>query len=444
MKKYYYIDDSVLLENDFYLKIEELLQTEKELCFLVDVAVKARIADYRALGRDADALALENMVNLFAALGNTLQIDTNDGFDPAPLAPIAAKGSLAVLTQQQKPADVFSALGDGVQILRYHEGALVPFTHSMDENGKAFYLERDSYVNAFDIKELTYVYSPRYGYLKLDKSKEFSGGEGVCYRTYNGLFCKLYFKKHISYVNLKKLQAMVDMGCSTPYISWPLDILYYRNQFVGYLMHELRDAKSVDELRDDGFTEYSILDRFVIVRNFLRNVAYLHERDILVGDMKLDNILVEKNCDVHIIDAGSFQVQDYACTVCHKEYTERIYTGDQLKRILRSVREEYFPINKIIFEILMMKGPFYSKDNTEIDGDGSREFNYPLEFDRSQDPRTLPYHMKVWFSLSPAMRRYFYYYFTEGKVTYLSDWLRELDVYIQSKQRAAQKKTSNG
>ena len=235
---------------------------------------------------------------------------------------------------------------------------------------------------------------------------------------------------------------MVDMGCGTPYISWPLDVLYYRNQFVGYLMRELSDAKSVDELRDDGFTEYSLLDRFRIVRNFLRSVAYLHERDILVGDMKLDNILVKKNCDVHIIDAGSFQVADYACTVCHKEYTERIYTSDQLKTILRSVREEYFPINKIIFEILMLKGPFYSKDNTEIDGDGSREFHYPLEFDRTKDPRTLPYHMKVWFSLSPAMRQYFYYYFKEGKVTYLSEWLRELDVYILAKERAAQKSTT--
>ena len=442
MKKYYYIDDSVLLEKDFYLKIEQILQDDAEIYFLIDVSAKARIADYRALGRIADALALENMINLFAALGNTLQIDTNDGFDPAPLAPFTIESRLTVLTQQQKQADVFSALGEGVSILCFQEGELVPFTKRTDENGKAFYLEHDNYVNAFDIKDLTYVYSPRYGYLKLDKSKEFSGGEGVCYRTYNGLFCKLYFKKHISYVNLKKLQAMVDMGCSTPYISWPLDILYYRNQFVGYLMNELRDAKSVDELRDDGFSDFRLLDRFVIVRNFLANVAYLHERDILVGDMKLDNILVEKSCNVHIIDAGSFQVQDYACTVCHKEYTERIYTGDQLKRILRSVREEYFPINKIIFEILMLKGPFYSKDNTEIDGDGSREFNYPLEFDRSQDPRTLPYHMKVWFSLSPAMRRYFYYYFTEGKVTYLADWLRELDVYIQSKQ-AAQTKTSH-
>ena len=442
MKSYYYIDDSVLLEKDFYLKIEQLLKTEKEISFLIDAAIKTRIQDYRSLGRVADALALENMVNLFAALGNTLQVDTKDGFDPSPLVPLAAK-KLTVLTQKQKLVDNFSSLGAGVDFMRYSAGALVSFKRNMDENGKAFYLDKDVYVTPFDVKDITYVYSPRYGYLKLDKSKEFSGGEGVCYRTYNGLFCKLYFQKHLAYVNLKKLQAMVDMGCSTPYISWPLDILYYRNQFVGYLMNELSGAKSVDELRDDGFSEFRLLDRFVIVRNFLRNVAYLHAKDILVGDMKLDNILVEKNCNVHIIDAGSFQVQDYACTVCHKEYTERIYTGAQLKRILRSVREEYFPINKIIFEILMLKGPFYSKDNTEIDGDGSREFNYPLEFDRREDPRALPYHLKVWFSLSPAMRKYFYYYFTEGKVTYLSEWLRELDVYIAAKQRAVQKTSPN-
>ncbi len=440
MTTYYYIDDSVLLEEDVYLVIEALLQENPALRFLLDGAASARVADYRALGREADALALENFINLFASLGNTLQLDTKDGFDPAPLAEMAAEG-LVVITQRQKLVDSFSSLA-GVQFLRVQEGTLVPYAHGVDENGKAFYLSRDVYVNPFEVADLTYVYSPRYGYLKLDKSQEYSGGEGVCYRTYNGLFCKLYFKKHLSYVNLKKLQTMVEMGCGTPYISWPLDVLYYRNQFVGYLMRELSQTQSVDALRDDGFSEFSLLDRFRIVRNFLSSVAYLHERDILVGDMKLDNILVEKNCDVHIIDAGSFQVADYACTVCHKEYTERIYTSDQLKTILRSVREEYFPINKIIFEILMLKGPFYSKDNTEIDGDGSREFHYPLEFDRTQDPRALPYHMKVWFSLSPAMRRYFYYYFKEGKVTYLSEWLRELDVYILAKERAAQKSTT--
>ena len=215
-----------------------------------------------------------------------------------------------------------------------------------------------------------------------------------------------------------------------------MDILYFRNQFVGYVMEELTDTRSVDELRDDNFSGFRILDRFRIVRNFLSVIEYLHGKDILVGDMKLDNILVKDNCDVHLIDAGSFQVGDYACNVCHKEYTERIYTGDDLKHILRSVKEEYFPINKIIFEILMMKGPFYSRDNTEIDGDGSREFTYPMTTE-GLDVAHLPYHLKVWFALSPAMRQYFYRYFTEGKVTFVSEWIRELDIYIGAKERAA-------
>lgn len=440
VQAYYYMDHSVLLEEDFYLIVEGILESEPTATFLLDTAIYHLIEDYRALGRVGDALMLENFVNLFVALGCAMQVDTNGGFDPTPLRPMA-KEKLTVITQGQKLVDSFASLGKKVQFLRYQEGALCPFVRGVDENGKAFYLEKDMYVNPFEIKDITYVYSPRYGYLQLDKSKDFSGGEGACYRTYNGLFCKLYFKKHLTYVNFKKLQAMVEQGCSTPYISWPLDILYYRNQFVGYLMEELTDAKSVDELRDDGFSQYTLLDRFLIVRNFLRSVEYLHNHDILVGDMKLDNILVKPNSDVYIIDAGSFQVQDYACNVCHKEYTERIYTGDQLKRILRSVREEYFPINKIIFEILMLKGPFYSKDNTEIDGDGSRVFSYPMDMNGIENPRALPYHMKVWFSLSPAMRKYFYYYFTEGKITYLSEWLRELDVYILARQNAAKKAT---
>lgn len=440
-RTYYYMDHTVLGDAEIWRVLEELTATEPELCFLLDSAVYRRIEDFRALGQVEEALTLENLVNLFTVLGNALQVDTNDGFDASALAPMAAEG-LVVVTGQQKLVDSFSVLGDKVRFLRFQDGELTPFPRGMDENGKAFFLERDVYVNPFDIKDLTYVYSPRYGYLKLDKSKEYSGGEGVCYRTYNGLFCKLYYKKHLTYVNLKKLQSMVEMGCTMPYISWPLDILYYRNQFVGYLMEELHETRSVDELRDDGFAGFSILDRFLIVRNFLRCIEYLHARDILVGDMKLDNIMVAPNCDVYIIDAGSFQVGDYACDVCHKEYTERIYTGDQLKRILRSVREEYFPINKIIFEILMLKGPFYSRDNTEIDGDGARVFSYPTELaEMGQiDPRTLPYHLKVWFSLSPAMRRNFHYYFTEGKVTYLSEWLRELDVYILEKQRVMQSK----
>lgn len=441
VKNYYYLDASMLLEEDFYQIVEALQRDVPDICFVLDRDIEREIENYRRLGHTEETLTLRNFVNLFTAMDELVQVDTAGGFDASALKPLAEE-KLFVVTQQQKLVDNFSDLGDRATFLHLIGGELVPFPRGISENGKAFFLERDVYVNAFEAEKVDYVFSPRYGYLKLDKSKAFSGGEGICYRTYNGLFCKLYFKKHITYVNYKKLQAMVEKGCSIPYIAWPLDILYYRNQFVGYVMEELPDTRSVDELRDDGFSGFRILDRFIIVRNFLKIIEYLHGRDILVGDMKLDNILVKNNCDVHLIDAGSFQVEDYACNVCHKEYTERVYTGDELKRILRSVREEYFPINKIIFEILMMKGPFYSKDNTEIDGDGSRIFSYPMNPAELAGER-MPYHIKIWFALSPAMRQYFYRYFTEGKVTYVSEWLRELDVYILSKQQQAAQHNQN-
>ena len=57
----------------------------------------------------------------------------------------------------------------------------------------------------------------------------------------------------------------------------------------------------------------------------------------------------------------------------------------------------------------------------------------------------LPYHLKVWYALSPTMREYFYRYFVEGKVTYVGEWLRELELYIMAKEKAmaAQKNGNN-
>lgn len=439
-KQYYYLDASILLVPNFYLQIEQLLRSAQPN-FLIDSAIYHDIETYRAVGAEAQARTLESYVNLLANLGCAAMIDTQGGFAAEALAPMAQQ-ELFVLTQQASVADIFSAVASGAHLLRIQNGELLPWPADMNENKPAFYPERDGYVEQFDIDEIEYVFSPRYGYLKLDKSSALSGGEGVCYRTYNGLLCKLYFKKHITYVNFKKLQTMVEMGCTCPYIAWPQDILYYRNQFVGYVMEELHDTRSIDELRDDGFAGFTVLDRFYIVRNFLRCVEYLHARGILVGDMKLDNILVRPNKDVHIIDSGSFQVRDYSCDVCHKEYTQKLYMGDELKYILRTTKEEYFPINKIIFEILMMKGPFYSRDNTEIDGDGSREFTYPMD-PAELAGQTVPYYLKVWFALSPEMRRFFHRYFTEGKVTSLGDWLRELDAYILAKEAAAAKRKQN-
>jgi DNA-binding helix-hairpin-helix protein with protein kinase domain len=297
---------------------------------------------------------------------------------------------------------------------------------------KSFFVNNDIYVNPVDTQDVDYVFSPKFGYLKLNKNHKVRGGEGTLYATYNNMFVKIYHPDHITYTNLKKLQAMAAMDVKNPYILWPKDLIYSSFNFVGYVMDELKGAKSLDELRDENFKSFKTLDRFVIAKNLLENLNYLHKKNILVGDMKLDNILVKPNKEVYIIDCGSFQVLDYACDVYHREYTERIKTEEELKQTLREPSEEFFPINKIIFEILMLKTPYYSKNNIEIDSEGSREFNYPMS--AAEVEKTPPYHIKVWLSLSETMRKFFYDYYKNKKITPLENWINELEDFIESKE----------
>lgn len=296
---------------------------------------------------------------------------------------------------------------------------------------EAFYLEKDTYFKDLVQQDYDYVFSPQYGYLSVEGKPIYSGGEGEVFRTYKNLMIKIYYSKHINYQNYLKLNAMVDDPVSHPQIIWPLDLVYNDDhQFVGYVMKEVNNAQSMDDLRDVGFSPYKPLERIDIGIQLLKNVRYLHQRNILIGDMKFDNILVKNPHEVYLIDTGSFQVKDYPCTVFNLEFTDTSISESNLKKNLRDPDSEYFPINKILFELLILKSPFYSSQNIEIDAANNREFHYTLEPPKfSSDP---PRHLKAWFSLSLTLRQYFYYYFKEKKITYLDELIEALEEFKKS------------
>ena len=224
------------------------------------------------------------------------------------------------------------------------------------------------------------------------------------------------------------------MDITNEFILWPLDIVYYNNNFVGYVMKELKDCQNIDDMRDLGFRVGDMvpMDRYKICLNFLKQVDYLHRKNILVGDMKPDNILVREPNDLFIIDAASFQIEDYCCPVCHPAYTELTYTGDDLRKKLRTIENEYFPVNRILFEMMMLKSPFYNRENIEVNEEGNRKFEYPMK--KSQVVGTPGQHIKLWFAMTQKMREYFYQYFVLGKITDISEWIRELELFIKQKE----------
>ena len=55
-KNYYYLDSSVLLEENFYTVVEQLW--DSGACFVLDTHIHREIELYRTLGRSEEALTL--------------------------------------------------------------------------------------------------------------------------------------------------------------------------------------------------------------------------------------------------------------------------------------------------------------------------------------------------------------------------------------------------
>lgn len=298
-------------------------------------------------------------------------------------------------------------------------------------NLNAFYAEPDKYnFGILPPVNMDYVFSPKYGYLKIEENPLHEGGEGAVYKTYQNFLAKIYKPKHQTYQNYKKLLKMVQTPMDNPHIVWPKDIVYYNGNFMGYIMENITSKESMDDLRDSNFEGYSSVERLEIAISFMQNIQYLHARNVLVGDMKLDNILVQSPKDVFIIDSGSFQIDDYPCVVYSLEYSEKKYSEEELKKSLRSVESEYYPINRIIFETLFLKSPHYSVANTEIGAEENKHFNYPLNIptDRNQ----IKEYEKPWLAIPQKIRESFYYYFKERRITYLPELIQDFEVFKNS------------
>jgi serine/threonine protein kinase len=291
------------------------------------------------------------------------------------------------------------------------------------EFSEAFYTtEKDKLISITKDAELVYVYSEKYGYLKLDQNNVMFGGEGKIYRTYENLLVKIYSDDEKRYETAKKIQRLIDMDLRNKYIVWPKDIVYNNNEFVGYVMEEIRDTKGLDMYRIYSFNNMTYKERFKVCIDLLKLIDYLHEKAILVGDLKFDNILLtNKSKELYIIDSGSFQLEDYSCGVFNAAYTHDNLKGKNLRQVLRTLEEEYFPINKILFEVLMGKGPFYDFVSGEVGSEVERNFHYPMTLTKSIKDRTNP--LFYWTNGDARLREVFYNYFQNGEILEVKDWI---------------------
>lgn len=431
-----FIEETTFLAEGFYKFLQELTSDlqDKKLMIYVERNIEKTISYYKESSRIREAYIIEGFIDIIYNMGYLSFIETKGYLDFNELEEVIKnnkQANILILTQKEY---IFKSL---INVKNKYKNILIakiaqeviPWDINIIYASQAFYVENDNYINKIDIENIKYVYSPKYGYLYLDKSKSYQGGEGILFSTYNKQLCKLYFSEHQTYTNYKKIEYMLNIDVYNPYINWPQDILFYKNNFVGYLMDEISGARSLDLLRIDQFPGFSIFDRYVLCLNLLLNIDYLHKKNIIIGDLKLDNILVKSPEEVYLVDCGSYQIGDYSCNVCHPEYTKKVFTSDELKQKLRTLEDEYYPINKILFEVLIGKNPNYNRFSGEVDIENKNNFYFPLDF---SEVKKYTRELTLWRALSERMREFFYYYFKEDKITYISQWIDELNLFIKN------------
>ncbi len=158
------------------------------------------------------------------------------------------------------------------------------------------------------------------------------GGEAIIYHTRNkeGYVAKIYSNKTLNGSPNKEeaLKYFISRPVKNPYVIWPCELLYYQNQFVGFLMPEVEGNNLFSFVRDHkkGIGKYSKLEIVNLIIQMLEIFQYLHARNIIIGDTKPQNFMYnQKERKLYIIDTDSFQLDKYCEKLESPGFTPREY-----------------------------------------------------------------------------------------------------------------------
>ena len=91
----------------------------------------------------------------------------------------------------------------------------------------------------------------------------------------------------------------------------------------------------------------------------LEKIQYLHEHDILIGDINPNNILVVSPQEVYLVDTDSYQIGEFPCPVGTINYTAPEIQNRDYASFMRTPGNEYFAIATLLFMIMLPgKAPY--------------------------------------------------------------------------------------
>ena len=271
-----------------------------------------------------------------------------------------------------------------------------------------------------------------------------TGGEGTIYITNTPYVAKIYKKEKINKRKYEKIKLMLSKNIECEGICYPVACLYNRDkQFVGFLMpkargKELQRSLFIKPLFLKNFPNWRKRDTVELCVTILEKIKYLHDRNIIMGDINPSNILVVSPKEVHFVDTDSYQIEGFPCPVGTINYTAPEIQRKNFDSFLRTMGNENFAVATLLFMIMLPGKPPYSQQGGEspIDNIIKMDFSYPFGEQSNRKTPDGPWRF-IWSHLTYDMKEAFYQTFrkdgeTSTEKTRLSvdEWLSKFKYYL--------------
>ena len=268
------------------------------------------------------------------------------------------------------------------------------------------------------------------------------GGEGAVYSCYNhpSYAAKIYHNGQLNKLRLTKIFRMVDKKIQYDGICWPELVIYNnKKEPLGYVMKKI-DGLPL-ELIIDGpeqilryFPTWTKKNLVLLTLDILQKIQYLHLFGILIGDLRMRNIVIRKDGTPIIVDIDSCQIESLPSPAGDPDYTPPEMQSVAFKKQLRTYYNENFSCSVLMFKLLFCgRHPYDQKygSDTITEDIAKRAFPYPPT--ANGDYSKIPWggYASMWQYTPMQMQAFLYNIFKNGARYSLNEMIMMLKTYYQ-------------